>query len=289
VQLWHGIPLKRLHLDSPAALTSSSRLGGWVVERGYRVVGRQIRIFSMASEKLVGRFCSAFGLQPDQVFVSGDPRDDVLLQNTPAQRRADARAVLEHLLGPLSAQGPIVMYAPTWREGDVDPGQPDEPTWHEIVSWLDSVDGLLILRTHPLGHGDYAVGEAMSSRVRSLPSRKLADVNPILSAVDHLITDYSSMAFDFALTGGTMVFLAPDVEAYLSSRGLYEPYSTFTGGREVSTWQDALAELGALVRGDEPVLTAARQHTVQLRDEHFDFLDGRASERVLAEILRRTS
>jgi CDP-glycerol glycerophosphotransferase len=287
VQLWHGIPLKRLHLDSPAALTSSSRLGRFVVARGYRVVGRQIRLFSVASERVVGRFCSAFGITVDQIFVSGDPRDDVLLQGRIDQRRADARELLEQTLGPIAGTGPILLYAPTWREGAPDPAQPDEATWHEIVAWLDRVDATLILRTHPLGHGDYALGAALSPRVKSLNSDQMAEVTPVLAAIDHLITDFSSMAFDFSLVGGTMVFLAPDVEEYLSTRGLYESYDSFTGGRQVATWTAALAELDALVTDAGGLRTIAQQHTDMLRDKHFDFADGRASDRVLAEILRR--
>jgi len=113
------------------------------------------------------------------------------------------------------------------------------------------------------------------------------EVTPILPAIDHLVTDYSSMAFDFSLTGGTLVFLAVDVETYVGSRGLYEPYRAFTGGRHVANWQHALDVLDRLVRRDPETLTEAEAHTRWLRDEHFDHLDGRACERVLEQIMWR--
>ncbi len=144
-----------------------------------------------------------------------------------------------------------------------------------------------MVRSHPLGVGDYDAGPALSSRVRLLDVTVLNEVNPVLSAVDHLVTDYSSMAFDFALTGGTIVFLAADVTSYLDSRGLYEPYHEFTGGRHVATWAHALQRLDALVAGDPETTASAREHTRWLRDEHFDHLDGRAGERVLDAILER--
>jgi CDP-glycerol glycerophosphotransferase (TagB/SpsB family) len=286
VQLWHGIPLKRLHLDSPAATVAPSPLARLVVRAGYRAVGRQIDIFAVSSERVVGRICSAFGLTRDQVLVSGDPRDDVLLRGTPEQRRADARAALEAALGTLPA-GPVVMYAPTWREGDPDPAQPDAATWRDIAGWLDKVDGTLIVRSHPLGHGEYAAGAALSPRVRLLGADVMSEVTAVLPAVDHLVTDYSSMAFDFALTGGTIVFLAADLSTYRETRGLYEPYHDFSGGRHVATWPHALERLDELVRGDPGATAAARAHSRRLRDDHFDYLDGRAGERVLDEILRR--
>ena len=286
VQLWHGIPLKKLHLDSPAELSAPSRLGRFLVARGYRVVGRQVSLFAVSGERVVSRIRSAFGLTREQVVVSGDPRDDVLLQGEPAERRERARATLAAAVGPLS-DGPIVLYAPTWREGAGDPGQPDGATWRDIAAWLDRVDGTLLVRSHPLGHGSYDAGPALSARVRLLDADVLNEVTPVLPAVDHLVTDYSSMAFDFSLTGGTMVFLAPDLETYVESHGLYEPYRLFTGGRHVANWQHALDVLDRLVRREPETLAAAEAHVRWLRDEHFDHLDGHACERVLEEIMWR--
>jgi CDP-glycerol glycerophosphotransferase (TagB/SpsB family) len=288
VQLWHGIPLKRLHLDSPAALAAPSRLARLVVQRGYRAVGRQISLFPVSSERVVSRIASAFGVDPARVLVSGDPRDDVLLHGEPAARRATARSALVGTVGELN-DGPVVMYAPTWREGEPDPAQPDDAAWRDIVAWLDRVDGTLLIRAHPLGVGDYASGARLSTRIRQLDASLWKDVNSALPAVDHLITDYSSMAYDFALTGGTIVFLAADVTTYLETRGLYEPYHEFTGGRHVATWQHALLLLDALVRPDPELSAAAQAHTRWLRDEHFDHLDGRATERVFEHIVRRSA
>jgi CDP-glycerol glycerophosphotransferase (TagB/SpsB family) len=286
VQLWHGIPLKKLHLDSPAALAAPNRVARVLVARGHRALGRQIGLFPVSSERVVSRVASAFGLRRDQIAVTGDPRDDVLLQGTAQERRTRALAALEAAVGPLAA-GPVVMYAPTWREGAGDPARPDAATWRDIAAWLDRVDGTLIVRDHPLGLGGYDGGPATSDRIRLLDAAVMNEVTPVLPGIDHLVTDYSSMAFDFALTGGTMVFLAVDVATYLDSRGLYEPYRAFTGGRHVASWPHALDLLDALVRRDPETLAAAEAHTRWLRDEHFDHLDGRAGERVLDEILWR--
>jgi CDP-glycerol glycerophosphotransferase (TagB/SpsB family) len=286
VQLWHGIPLKKLHLDSPAALTAPGRLRRAVLVRGFRTVGRQISLFPVSSERLVDRISSAFAVAPERVVVTGDPRDDVLLQGTPAERRASARALLEDALGPVPATAAVVMYAPTWRDGDPDPATPDDATWAAIAEWLERADAVLIVRSHPLGRGSYDAGPRRSDRIRLLDVTKLADVTPALPAVDHLVTDYSSMAYDFSLVGGTTVFLAADVTSYVDSRGLYEPYRDFTDGRHVATWPHALELLDQLVRPDATALAAARAHARWLRDEHFDHVDGRATERVFTEIQR---
>ena len=291
VQLWHGVPLKKLHLDSPAALRSAvlgnSRVVRALLARGIRAAGGQIQLFTVSSERIVSRISSAFGVPRERIAVTGDPRDDVLLAGDPAGRRAAARDLLEGAVGALPPATRVVMYAPTWRDGEHDPSAPDAATWQQITAWLERTNSVLIVRVHPLGHGDYAAGPARSARVLLLTAAAINDVNPVLPAVDVIVTDYSSIAFDFALLDSPTVFLAPDLETYTLSRGLYEPYRMFSGGRHVVSWEQVLELLDALADAASPTAAAIAAHTRWLREEHFDHVDEHATDRVLAEILRR--
>jgi CDP-glycerol glycerophosphotransferase len=273
VQLWHGIPLKRLHLDSPATLRVSflpdHRLVRTLVARAYRWAGRGIRLFPVASELVAARIASAFGIPRSRIVVTGDPRDDSLI--------APCDPVLD------SGGARTILYAPTWRDGDPDPAVPSPAQWATIAAWLQTRDAVLYLRSHPLGAGDYAAGPATSDRIRMLGSDVVRDVNTVLPEIDVLLTDYSSIAFDFALLGRPIVFLAADLEQYAKRRGLYDPYREFSGGRHATGWDGALAALGDALDGD-PV---AVRHSAWLRDEYVD-VAGDATGRVLDEILART-
>ncbi|HXR44045.1 MAG TPA: CDP-glycerol glycerophosphotransferase family protein, partial [Pseudolysinimonas sp.] len=154
-----------------------------------------------------------------------------------------------------------------------------EQEWDAIAGWAEARNAVLLVRTHPLGSGDYAGGPARSERIRMLAPADLPEITPVLPAIDTLVTDYSSIAYDFSLVGERIVFFAPDVELYAKSRGLYQGYRELTGGRYVTSWGNVLDRL------DAPA-DPAQAHW--LRDEHFDRLDGHATDRVLAEILRRT-
>src|SRR5690606_23122718 len=134
------------------------------------------------------RIQSAFGIPSDRIVVTGDPRDDVLTapRDTPLLDADGARTIL---------------YAPTWRDGAADPAAPTPDQWDAIAVWLEQNDAVLYLRAHPLGAGDYAAGPARSSRIRMLGSDRVRDVNAVLPEFDVLLTDYSSIAFDFALLG----------------------------------------------------------------------------------------
>lgn len=289
-QLWHGVPLKLIQLDSATTTRISVPLvSGQIrdlLRRFYRRGYRAISLMPAASDRVAGRLRSAFALPTDRVVVTGDPRDDVLVAGTETERVSVARTRLLRALGVSEVRARLVLLAPTWRDGDIDPGVPSADEWIRIDAWLRSTDTMLVVRPHPLSVGDYAAGAAASDRVCLLTADTESDVTPLLPAIDLLITDYSSIAFDYSLTGGVTFFLAADEESYTQSRGLYEPYREFSGGREVHSWDALLAQL---VRFDEDPVWAAsvRRHSMTLRDRHFDHLDGRNTERVYTEILRR--
>src|SRR5690606_23357501 len=291
VQLWHGIPLKKLHLDSPATLrirgVPDHRYVRALLARAYRFAGRGIDLFPVASELVAPRIASAFGVPLERIPALGDIRDDALLAGDPAEARARARALLAQTAGPLGEATRVVLSAPTWRDGASDPGAPTREEWALLAGWLEARDAVLLVRAHPLGLGNYAEGPAISPRIRMLGSRELVDVTPALAGIDALVTDYSSIAYDYALTDGPVVFFAPDVELYARARGLYEDYRIFSGDRYVGTWQHVLEHLEQAGTDSELGRRIAR-HTVWLREEHVDRLDGRSVERVLAEILTRT-
>ncbi len=284
VQLWHGIPLKKLHLDSPAALrlplVPDHPLIRAVLRRAYRFAGRGIGLFPVASELVADRIRSAFGVRAEAIVVTGDPRDDALLKGTAEERASEARELVVDAVGPVPEWACLVLYAPTWRDGGADPGAPSPEEWDAIAAWAERTNAVLLVRVHPLGAGDYARGPAISHRVRMLSPAVLPEITPALPAIESLVTDYSSIAYDYSLVGGRVVFFAPDVELYAQSRGLYQNYREVTGGAYVTTWANVLDRLDA---------TADTARVRWLRDEHIDRLDGRATERVLAEILDRVA
>jgi CDP-glycerol glycerophosphotransferase (TagB/SpsB family) len=290
VQLWHGVPLKLIQLDSPATLRISvpivSRQARGLLRRFYRRGYRAIALMPAASELVAARLRTAFALPADRVVVTGDPRDDVLSRGSAEERRSLAVGVLGRALGVDDAGSRVLLYAPTWRDGEPDPAVPTAAEWRRIDGWLRSTGSMLVVRPHPNGVGDYAAGIDSSDRIRLLSAQRQSDLTPILGAVDIVITDYSSVAFDFSLTGGPIFFIAPDEESYTDSRGLYEPYREFSGGREVRSWNGVLDQLERFDT-DAAWSAGVLAHTASLCERHFAFRDGRNTERVYSELLRR--
>jgi CDP-glycerol glycerophosphotransferase len=286
-QLWHGIPLKRIGLDSPETLRSSilprSRLLRRVLGAMYRGAARQIDLLPAASPLVRGRLESAFGLPDARVPVTGEPRVDVLSTGTPDERRERARAVLAHAGLPPLGDSRLVLYAPTWRDGEPDPAIPTPAQWRGLIDVLQARNAVLLVRSHPLGAGDYEPPFA-TDRVLPLGSSRLRDATPALPALSALITDYSSMAFDASLVPLPVLFLAPDVNAYARRRGFYGRFSDVAGTDAGVNWDDTVAQLDALL-GDPGVREERIARAEELSARVHSYRDGENTARVYRAIL----
>ncbi|MFE1663773.1 CDP-glycerol glycerophosphotransferase family protein [Microbacterium sp. P02] len=293
VQLWHGIPLKRIGLDSPETTRLSGRarpslaavVASRVLHELYRRTVSGIRVLPAASHLVRGRLQSAFALADGCVPVTGEPRVDVLSRGTAEERRSAARAGVVAAVGELSDDTRLVLYAPTWRDGQVDPAIPTPSEWKLLEEVLAANDAVLLIRSHPLGAGHYTP-PAATPRVRLIGSDVVADVTPLLPALDALITDYSSLAFDAALVPLPVIYLAPDVEEYGSRRGFYGRFVDVAGEDWASDWTRAAADLGAVL-GDAVEAERRRQRSRELSDRVHAFRDGSNTQRVYRAIQSR--
>ncbi|MBD7956735.1 CDP-glycerol glycerophosphotransferase family protein [Microbacterium sp. Sa4CUA7] len=287
VQLWHGIPLKRIGLDSPETLRSRflprSRWVRALLRIMYRRAGSDIAVLPAASQLVRGRLESAFGLPVGRVAVTGEPRVDVLSSGTADERRAAGRAIVESATGVVAAGTRFVLYAPTWRDGDEDPSIPDTAEWRLILDVLERHDAVLLVRPHHLGAGRYAP-PAGSDRVRLMGSDVVADVTPALAGMDVLITDYSSLAYDAGLIPLPVLYLAPDLEAYAARRGFYGTYAEVAGPDPASDWQTACRQLDAVL-GDPDARDERIGRSRRLSDRVHAFRDGGNTARVYRVIL----
>jgi len=287
VQLWHGIPLKRIGLDATVTIDSPLPFARGITRRSlaalYRRTQGRIRVLPAASELVRGRLESAFGLATARVPVTGEPRTDVLSRGTADGRRATARAALASLVGTVGGDETVVLYAPTWRDGADDPSVPGASEITALHALLDDARAVLLVRSHHLGAGDYTT--LQGARVRMLGGDLAPDITPLLPGMDALVTDYSSLAYDAALVPLPTLFFAPDLDAYQRSRGFYGTYADVAGAAPARDWTELIAALRALLTDPEDrAERVARAAALSARMHAFD--DGRNTERVYRAIRR---
>ncbi|CAG7601437.1 CDP-glycerol glycerophosphotransferase family protein [Leucobacter soli] len=294
VHLGHGTPLKLLHLDASVTTTiGGPELLRALLRRMYLLGSRSVDLYVAGSAAGAARLRTAYRVAPGRVRALGDPRDDVVADQArdprlAARARADVRRLLElpveEETASVTRDEPIILYAPTWRDGEPDPGVPTAAEVEEIHRFLARRGARLAIRPHRLGLGAYE--HVLGERVHALGPGLLRDVTPVLGAFDAVITDYSSLAVDFSLLGEPIVWFAPDLERYTASRGLYEPLEVTATGRIQRAWSGVLQRLEQVVAAGEPARAAAQADTRALAERFHAYTDGGSAARVVEEVLR---
>lgn len=292
VQLWHGVALKRI---------------GYDVEREWSLAGRVLfSLFASNWDRLVVTsqtqaeiFAGAYPLDRDDIEVTGYPRNDALVRTFPGEdavetvppvaERPTPPAEPPHQDGGTAKRdgredgpvtdGPVLAYVPTWRRGfgDQQHGRPiseSDLDLGELDSLLGRHDAHLLVKLHPRDEGELDLSPR--DNVSSLSAE--ADLYLTLRGVDVLITDYSSVYFDFLHLDRPIVFFPYDLDQYAQRPGFYFDYEDVTPGPVATSGDELLAALDAVLAGDDGY--ASTRHRV--RDRFFETVDGRAAERVYA-------
>jgi CDP-glycerol glycerophosphotransferase len=287
VQLWHGSPLKKLNLDSPSVLNLGplGRVPGLnaALRAMYKAGTRSISVLPVACQEFVPSMCTAFGLTSREVLAIGEPRGDQLFAGTPEELRTASRAVWERTIPDLGGRR-LILQAPTWRDGEVDPTIPSASDYRRIEEFCERTDSILVIRPHPKSVGDY---HHSSSRVRVLDASVQPEIMPLLWGVDVLVTDYSSILFDYSVTGCPILYLAADLEHYRETRGLYLDYAELCGGALLTTWDDVIDRMESWT--DPSRLAVDHAQTRTIFDRFITHRDGRNSERTVARALELLS
>ncbi|KJL28431.1 CDP-glycerol glycerophosphotransferase family protein [Microbacterium oxydans] len=255
LQTWHGTPLKRLALHRPGF--DPRRMAAVVKEsRRWDVLLAQ----NPYSARILKKAYAFFG-RP--IWVEGYPRNDALTTGDPAVIRA--------ALG-IEAGERVLLYAPTWRDDR-----------SEMVDFVDAellatqADAVVLVR----GHSRTLLQGRDHSGARVIDVTGYPETAQLLLAADALITDYSSVMFDFSVTGKPMYFLVPDLDHYRGElRGFYFDLAERAPGPLVHS-QDELA--AALADSGTEAAYAARYAAWRAQFNARD--DGRAAERVVDRIL----
>jgi CDP-glycerol glycerophosphotransferase len=269
---WHGVPLKHMGFDLPDGGIVSRNIVRNFLNADYLLSANPYMTTTMYRDayRLQGIFRGA-------VIEEGQPRVDRQLaaQGDPAPvvRRLEAH-------GARIEGRRIVLFAPTWRGDSFQDPQANAAQLVSAVRKLQDAlgtdDHVVLLKVHQ------AVYRAVSERVGNadfLVSNEIP-TNLVLAATDLLVTDYSSVFFDFLVTGRPLVHFVPDLDEYVDGRGLYLEAADLPGPT-----CGTIPELVDLVRaGLEESVPVAR--TQQAAEVYCPKDDGAATERVVDIVFR---
>lgn len=270
--LWHGIPLKNI-LCMGETGTQIKRQAGNIT----------MRFATSNLEK--AQLAASFDFNAMKIIVTGQPRTDALFNE---------KNNLSELLGEdLNKYAKIIFYMPTYRGGfsDKDEGtafsvdnifRMNNYNHHEFIHYLEEKNILFLLKLHPYEeklYNNISLNTNIKWITHTLLIENNLDVHELLNQVDILMTDYSSIYFDFLLLDRKIIFIPSDLDKYEANRGFeLEPYDFWTPGEKVFDQHTLQTEI------NKEDSKCEQQSRKIIRDIMFKDQDNLSSQRVFKHI-----
>ena len=218
INTWHGTPLKYMGFDIPGNPAHSQNVLRNLLMTDFLLTpnAHTTKIFSESYRMK--------GIYPGAILEGGYPRIDLTWQT-------DARTVKQELIDlklDLDPTLPTILYMPTWRGSAVNaPIANLKQTLQELRYLRSAFAGVynVLVKVHPYVYSEAAKLEAL---VPFLVPDYL-DANRVLALVDILVTDFSSVFFDYLVTDKPIIFYSWDADLYEDERGMYLPLDSLPG------------------------------------------------------------
>ncbi len=274
IQTWHGTPLKKLALDMDTVFMAG--------EKGIENYKKNFYNNTQTWDYLVSQnyfsteiFRRAFAFQKEMLEI-GYPRNDVLFE----KNNPEDIAALKRTLG-LPLDKKVILYAPTWRDnefygkGNYKFNPPLD--FHKLADCLGE-DTIMIVKYH------YLVMDQIDwSPYRGFvyPCDLSYDISDLYLVSDMMITDYSSVMFDYSLLKRPMLFFCYDLEEYKDYlRGFYFDFLAEAPGPVVKTTD----ELIDAIKYYASEAYTEKQEAFYQKFNHAD--DGNASKKIVELIVK---
>lgn len=266
INLWHGIPLKKIVYDDK--LTNSIDYNS-LQKKFSRMLFPFIYLpedfnYIIASSKdETKNLATAFKKNIKDILITGLPRNDVFDQNKRSMKK--------------------VIYMPTHRnEGELDIATMFLDDLDTINKNFISLNLELYIKLHYYHMKNIDLQNY--SNIFIIKDEDIEqDIYSVINDFDLLITDYSSIYFDFLLTDRPIIFTPFDYEEYLSKdRELYYNYDEVTPGPKCKNWNEVLEWIENFKK--DSTLYAKERKIV--KDRFHKYQDGKSCERVYNEILK---
>ncbi|TAH71161.1 MAG: hypothetical protein EWM47_04675 [Anaerolineaceae bacterium] len=261
IQLWHGTgTIKKFGQD-----VNSGRLK--VLEKR---ANRNITHLIVNNKQTAKLYAKVFGVDLDRVYPVGLPKTDDIFNRMQRINRdktnAEKNIIYEKYNLPMEKK--LILYAPTFR--DMNLGSDAVLKHVEEMARKLPMNYILGLRLHP-----YVARMAQKLHIDNVCDLSgERSLSLLMMASDLLITDYSSIIFEFCITKKPMIFFAYDLDDFTSSgRGFYNDYVSYVPG--------------PIARNSKEVIDIINEEEFSLdmiqsfNRDNFPNLDGKATERII--------
>ncbi|QLK86826.1 teichoic acid ribitol-phosphate polymerase TarL [Staphylococcus sp. 17KM0847] len=264
IQLWHAVGAFKT-----VGFSRTGKKGGPFFDS---VNHRNYTKAFVSSENDIAFYGEAFGIKEKNVIPTGVARTDIFFDENYGQNVINE---MEKEL-PIIKGKTVILFAPTFRgNGHRTAHYPFfKINFAKLAELCRNKNAVVLFKMHPFVRNRLSIPKEYQQYFIDVSTFR--EVNDILFITDVLISDYSSLVYEFALFGRPMLFYAFDLEDYITSRDFYEPYESFVPGKIVESF-DAL--ITALENEDYEL-----EKVAPFVKKHFKYTDGKSSERVVRRI-----
>lgn len=192
----------------------------------------------VSAEPICGCYAEAFGITEDKVKATGIPRTDIFFDEKYIEKRK--KEIYE--LYPTLKDKKVILFAPTYRGTPFSNGASYDMDKLEIDKIYEKLkdEYIFVFKWHPAIYNNIQRGITVMPDLEKyngfyLDLSMCRDINDLLLVTDVLITDYSSVIFDYLLVNKPVVYFTYDLEDYESGRGLYYEFKEYVYGNVAKT------------------------------------------------------
>lgn len=273
VQLWHGCgAFKKFGYSTKDCDwgMNEEKLRRYNVHKTYTDV-------LVSSEFIKDKYAQAFDLSEEKIEALGVARTDVYFDSNFVQSQKE---VLTEKY-PFLKDKKLILYAPTFRGNSLNSSKSENAI--DLVKLCKNLqrDCVFLIKLHPLVRQkpNYSKEEADLIKDKVLDISDTVSIQTALCCADLVITDYSSLIFEYAILKRPMIFYAYDLEEYDSGRSFYYDYSSFVPG-EIAKSTDELITL--LKKSDEAF---DKEKIEMFREKFMSSCDGHSTKRIFEKFI----
>lgn len=225
IQLWHGTPLKKMDLKKGSLLKRVLRL--FLIN----YLGKEYDLVFSSTKKNIGIYEKVFSINRERIKISGQPRIDLISSKKRIGGKKDFRK--------------IILFMPTWREYEIDlfSGLNKD----KFFDFLSKNNYLFVIKMHPNDAKKY---KENFKHKNILFWDENKDIYPYLNNFNILITDYSSVYFDFLILDRPIIFFIFDIDRYSKENGFYYEYNSVTPGPKAKNWDEVSKFIQEAIKND---------------------------------------
>lgn len=271
IQLWHACGAMKLFGFS----TDEKDWGLSQKEKRRYHIHENYTLASVSGPKALEPFREAFHCQPNAVQALGVPRTDVFFNE---QFKKNVRQKVR-LMFPKIGNKKIILYAPTYRGRSISESYINCDLNYSVLKDELSDQYIFLTKFHPLMAKS---GSCESDRIQgtgfAFDVSKELSAEEALCAADILITDYSSIMFEFLLLERPIISYIYDIDDYIRDRGLYYPYEQLAPGPYVFTQEELIEKLKTVSEWFDVKEIQKR------KDDFMSACDGHSTERIYQHV-----